>query len=162
MHFHTYDYRHAETILNANLRLKREIESVLTGLDLDFARPHPANGCSAHRQIQQAFLRQGWEGEALVSRRTRKRQFFDLYKERVAIEIELSNRERLYRDYLRFLLAEAEGRIDVGVILLVDYAACTFTTPGMRAPLPQLAQVEDDLRCLRAVVGVPIWVVALH
>ena len=56
----------------------------------------------------------------LVSPRTTKRHYFDLYKDRVAIEIELSNRELLYRDYIRFLLAEADDRLDVGIIVLLD------------------------------------------
>jgi hypothetical protein len=79
----------------------------------------------------------------------------------VAIEIEISNRELLYRDYLRFLLAEAENRIDVGIILLLDYEARYIHPCGMRNGLPRLQDVEDDLRALRSNIGVPIWVVSL-
>jgi len=162
MHFRSYNYRHAESILNANYRLKKEIEQVLSELELEPPRRVPRNGAvPVHRQIQQAFQQRGWEAEVLASRRMRKRHFFDLYKDRVAIEIELSNRELLYRDYLRFLLAEAEGRIDVGMILLADYPDAAFPAGGLRT-LPRLEQVVDDLNCLRGVVGVPLWVVALE
>ena len=162
MRFRTYDYRHAESILNANYRLKKQIERILGHLELSLPRPYVStDGVRPHQQIQQAFRRHGWQTEALVSARTRKRHHFDLYKDRVAIEIELSNRELLYRDYIRFVLAEADERIDVGVLLLLDEDA-RFTHPvGMRNGIPRLEDVAGDLDSLRGVIGVPIWVVAL-
>lgn len=162
MNVRTYDYRHAESILNANHRLKKQIERILTHLELDLPRPYAFSDASRpHRQIQQAFLRHGWQGEVLVSSRTAKRHRFDLYKERVAIEIELSNRELLYRDYMRFHLAESDGRLDVGLILLLDEDARYVHPRGARNGIPRLEDVVDDLRSLRSVIGVPIWVVAL-
>ena len=120
MHLRTYEYRHAESILNANHRLKKEVERILGRMELkvppSYGFRQPRDASCPHSQIQLAFQHQGWKAEALVSPRTAKRHHFDLYKDRVAIEIELSNRELLYRDYLRFLLAEADGRLDVGVI----------------------------------------------
>jgi hypothetical protein len=162
MHYRTFEFRHAESVLNGNLRLKREIERVLINLELDLPRRY-ANHWTLrpHQQIQKAFVRHGWQAEALVSHRTAKRHYFDLQKDRVAIEIELSNRELLYRDYMRFLLAEAENRIDVGVIILLDYEARYIHPCGMRNGLPRLADVEDDLRSLRPAIGVPIWALAL-
>ena len=162
MHFRSYDYRHAESILNSNYRLKKQIERILSDLELDLPRPYaPADGARPHVQIQQAFLRHGWEAEVLVSARTLKRHHFDLYKDRVAIEIELSNRELLYRDYMRFLLAEADGRIDVGILLLLDEDARYAHPAGMRNGIPRLKDVVGDLTSLRTVIGVPIWVVAI-
>ena len=35
LHLRTFEYRHAESILNANHRLKKEIERVLTRLELE-------------------------------------------------------------------------------------------------------------------------------
>jgi len=162
MHFRTWDYRHAESILNANHRLKKQIERILAQLELNLPRPYgPSDAARPHRQIQHAFLRHGWQGEVLVSSRTAKRHRFDLYKDRVAIEIELSNRELLYRDYIRFLLAEGERRIDVGILLLLDEDARYRHPVGMRNGLPRLEDVLGDLNSLRSVVHVPIWVVAL-
>jgi hypothetical protein len=161
MHYRSFEFRNALSILNSNLRLKREIEKVLANLDLDLPRYSNHASSRPHEQIQRAFVRYGWQAEALVSQRTAKRHHFDLLKERVAIEIEISNRELLYRDYLRFLLAEAENRIDVGIILLLDYDARYVHPCGMRNGLPRLADVEDDLNALRHTIGVPIWAVAL-
>lgn len=163
MHFRSHDYRHAESILNANYRLKKQIERVLGNLELNLPRRTYASTDAArpHQQIQQAFRRCGWQTEVLVSSRTRKRHHFDLFKDRVAIEIELSNRELLYRDYIRFVLAEADDRIDVGILLLLDEDARYMHPAGMRNGIPRLEDVAGDLDSLRSVIGVPIWVVAL-
>jgi len=158
----TYSYRHAECILNGNYRLKREMEQILAQLDLE-----PPSRClkldaqSPHRRIQRAFFRRRWQTEVLVSPVTCHRHYFDVYKDRVAVEIETSCRERLYRDYWRFLMAEADGRLDVGVIILLE-ASSDFMYPNAhRGGAPVLEDVMDDLKSLRTVVTVPIWVVAL-
>ena len=165
LHLRTFEYRHAESILNANHRLKKEIERVLARLELElppgYGPRNPRDASRPHRQIQQAFVRHGWKAETLVSPRTTKRHYFDLYKDRVAIEIELSNRELLYRDYIRFLLAEADDRLDVGVIVLLDEDARYAHPAGLRNGLPRLEDVANDLAALRSVIGVPVWVLAV-
>jgi hypothetical protein len=162
MHLRTYEHRHAELILNANFRIKKEIESVLERVELRLPSAHARREVeSPHRQIQRAFLRRRWQGEALVSPRSAKRHYFDAYKDRVALEIELSSRERLYRDYLRFLLAEMDGRIDVGVIIVLDHDARYLHPCGAKNGIPRLEDVADDLTALHSAITVPIWVVAL-
>jgi hypothetical protein len=162
MRIRTFEYRHAESILNANHRLKKEILRTLGDLALDLPRrASHADAARPHQQIQRAFVRNGWESEVLVSPRTSKRHYFDLYKERVAIEIELSNRSLLYRDYIHFYLAEADGRLDVGVILVLDEEARYVHPCGGRNGVPRLEDAADDLNLLRGAIHVPIWVVAL-
>jgi hypothetical protein len=163
MHLRTFAHRHAELILNANHRMKKEIESVLEQLELHSpAGPASRQADSPHRQIQRAFLRRHWQTEALVSRRSAKRHYFDAFKERIALEIELSSRERLYRDYLRFQMAEMDGHIDVGVIVLLGHDVRYVHPCGARNGIPRLEDVADDLRALHAAITVPIWVVALE
>lgn len=161
MHLRTFDYRHAEILLNANHKLKKEVENVLGGLHLQIPRGRDAQVCGPHRQVQRAFVRRGWKGEALVSPHTLRRHYFDLLKQRVAIEIEFSNRELLYRDYMRFLMAQGEGRIDVGVIVMLDAEACYAHPWGGRNGLPRLDDAVDDLTALAHHITVPIWLVAL-
>ncbi len=96
-----------------------------------------------------------------MSPRTSTRHYFDLLKDRVAIEIELSCRERLYRDYFRFALAEKEGRIDVGIILVFNEGMREVHPAGLRNGLLRLEDADDDLTNLRDAIGVPIWVLAL-
>lgn len=162
MRFRTFDYRNAAALLDAGCCLRREIDEILTALELE---PPGRNGCavpSVHAQIQRAFSARGWESEALVSPRTAKRHLFDLYKQRVAIEIELTNRELLYRDYVRFQIAEADDRIDVGVIVLLDRQARLWLPPARAMTLPSVEDVADDLACLRGTLTAPVWVVSLY
>lgn len=162
MLFRSYDYRHAESILNANHRLKKEIESILLALELEPPSAHcKGDPYGPHRQIQRAFLRRRWAGEVIVSPRSNYRHRFDIYKERIAIEIELSSRERLYRDYFRFLMAEMDGRIDVGVIILLDADTHCLLHNGNKNGAPLLEDVIDDLNTMRSTITVPIWVIAL-
>lgn len=162
MRFRTREFRHAESILNTKYRLKKELMRILDGLELEL--PHNGTRSEAfgpHRQVQRAFLRCGWEAEVLVSPRTEHRQYFDLFKDRVAIEIEFSSRERLYRDYLRFQLAEVDDRIDVGVILMLDDEVRFLHPCGLRNGLPRVEDAVDDLKVLHSCVAVPIWLVGL-
>lgn len=166
VHFRSREFRHAESILNTKYRIKKEIVRVLDSLELDVPRNGSRNGsrtdsCGPHRQIQRAFQNQGWEAEVLVSPRTEHRQYFDLYKDRVAIEIEFSSRVRLYRDYLRFQLAEVDNRIDVGVILMLDDDVRFLHPCGLREDLPRLEDAVDDLLALHDCVAVPIWLLGL-
>ncbi len=155
MRLRTFSHRHAESILGANLRLKREIERTLVNLQLD-PRPPFADRNRPHQLIQLAFQRLDWRTEWLVSRHTSRRHFFDLYKDRVAIEIEFSHRDLLYRDYIRFLLAESEDTLDVGILLIPDGHA-----GESRNGFPELEDIADDLNLLRNTILVPIWVIAI-
>lgn len=86
-------------------------------------------------------------------------QRFDLFKERVAIEIEFSRYEFLSRDYLRFLSAYNGDKIDVGV--LITHAESGLARVKQKAVAPSLTRVKADLAWLRGTITVPIWVLAL-
>lgn len=157
MELRTVDYCHAEIILNSNLRLKQEILEILQSVQYawDADTPPP------HRVLQDAFIQRGWKSEVLVSNRTFRRHFFDLYKERVAIELDFSHREMFYRDYLRFLLAEREGMIDVGVIITRDQKLEAHIVEPVSVTRADIQQVRDDLSWLRSWLRTPIWVIGI-
>lgn len=162
MRLRTFDYRHAELILANECGLKAEIEHILSHLQLDtchYIRRQPA---APHRQIQSAFKERGWFAEAAASPFTGARTRFDLSKEGVAIEIETSSREFLYRDYFRFMLAESQGILRVGIIILLDETLRSAEPYAFPAGSPRLADVMYDLRCLNHWISVPIWCVALR
>lgn len=163
MRLRTFDYRHAELILARKCHLKREIEHVLAGLQIDscsyLRRAQPLN---PHRQIQRAFEPFGWFAEAAASPFTGARTRFDLSKEGVAIEIETSSREFLYRDYFRFMLAEAQGILRVGIIILLDNSPGAPYSFASRACCPRLDDVIYDLRLLNPWISTPIWAIALR
>lgn len=157
MEMRTVDYCHAEVLLNANMRLKQEIIEVLQSLNYSWdGREGPP-----HEQVKQAFVDRGWKSEVLVSNRTFRRHYFDLYKERVAIEVEFSQREMFYRDYFRFLLAEREGMIDVAVIITRDLHLEAHTVDSVGPARADIQQVRDDLTWMRNLLRIPIWVIGL-
>jgi len=163
MRLRTFDYRHAELILARKCHLKTEIEYILCRLQLDtcyyIRRGQPV---PPHRQIQRAFAERGWFAEAAASPLTGARTRFDLSKEGVAIEIETSSREFLYRDYFRFMLAESQGILRVGIIILLDNSPGAPYSFAARSNCPRLDDVIYDLHCLSSWISVPIWAVALR
>lgn len=158
MELRTLDYCHAEIILNANLRLKQEIVDVLQTIQCTWKQPEDP----PHRLVKEAFIRRGWKSEVLVSNRTFRRHYFDLYKERVAIEVEFSRREMFYRDYFRFLLAEREGMIDVGVIITRDQSLEAHVVEPLEPSRADIQQVRDDLSWMRTWIRIPIWVIGVR
>ncbi len=106
-----------------------------------------------------AFDSRGWQKEVPVSSDEAHEQRFDLCKERVAIEIEFSRYEFLYRDYLRFLSAYNADKIDVGVLITHGESGLARTKHPSGAP--SLARVQADLAWLRPTITVPIWVIGL-
>ena len=160
MELRTLDFCHAEVILNANFGVKQEILQILQTLNCSWTDP---DADPPHRVIKAAFAARGWRPEVLVSNRTLRRHRFDLYKERVAIELEFSQREMFYRDYFRFLLAEREGMIDVGVIITRD-AGRNLLDPYAVEPLgvrADIQQARDDLSWMRSMVKLPMWVIGV-
>jgi hypothetical protein len=163
MRLRTFDYRHAELILTRKCCLKTEIECILYRLQLDSCyyirrgKPVPP-----HRQIQRAFQEHGWFAEAAASPLTGARTRFDLSKKGVAIEIETSSREYLYRDYFRFMHAESQGILRVGIIILLDKALHAADPHAFSPDSPRLDDVIYDLRILSNWISVPIWTIALR
>ena len=161
MHFSSHSYRHAELILNANYRIRKEIEDILNGLEVEHGeRKGRKSREQPHDIIQKAFVEKGWSKETLISEDVAHKQFFDLYKEKVAVEIEFSRNEFLYRDYFRFLLAYNSGLIDVGVIITLDKKAKEqYKYDTVR---PDLDYAVDDFQWLKPVLAVPISVLGVY
>ena len=161
LNYSTYSYRHAEIILNSKYAIRREIETILKALEVEHGeRKTSKSKVLPHDVIQNAFIKAGWSNEQLVSEDTVRRHYFDLYKERVAIEIEFARNEFLYRDYFRFLLAYNKGMIDVGVIITLDPRA--KESYKYRSVRPDIEYAKDDFQWLMPVLGVPIWVIGVY
>lgn len=155
--FETISYRHADEILNAKLAVRRELESALAAVKGVPVKQGP-DGLTAH--LVSAFKKRDWQTEVPVAENQKHEQRFDLFKERVAVEIEFSRYEFVYRDYFRFLSAYNADKIDVGVLLI-------NADPGQGGRVkhkhvaPSLDRVKDDLAWLRPTLTVPLWIVAL-
>lgn len=150
MNYSEYDFKHATLILHDLLKMKNEIEAILQGVDTRLGRnirPTPS------RVLTDAFVEQGWQTEYLVSERSGNLRF-DLYKNSVAIEIQLTDPADCYNDYLKFLLAYNLERIEVGVEIVYDESV-----KGNN--LPKLQRATNDLNIFRRVISCPIWVIGL-
>lgn len=156
MQFETFSYRHAEEILNSHLAIRRQINDVLSAAKEAPVKQGP-DGLTA--ALMAAFEARGWAKEVPVSDNADHEQRFDLSKDRVAIEIEFSRYEFLYRDYLRFLSAYNTDKIDVGI--LITHAESGLARTKYPSGAPSLARVQADLVWLRPTVTVPIWVIGL-
>ncbi len=163
MRIRTFDYRHAELILTRKCHLKTEFACILSSLQIETRNYlRYSQMYNPHSQIQRAFKERGWFPEAAASPLTGARTRFDLFKEGVAIEIETSSREFLYRDYFRFMLAESQGILRVGIIILLDNSPGAPYSFAARSNCPRLDDVIYDLHCLSSWISVPIWAVALR
>ena len=156
MDFETISYRHAEEILNSKLAIKKELSESLSAVQAVPVKQGPEGLTSA---ICNAFLKKGWSKEVPVSDKQVHEQRFDLFKERVAVEIEFSRYEFLYRDYLRFLSAYNSDKIDVAV--LITSADSGLVRIKYRSIAPSLTRIKDDFAWLRPSLTVPIWVIGL-
>jgi hypothetical protein len=154
--FDTVSYRHAVEILNSKHAVKCEIEEIIKATKSVQVQQGPQGLTTG---LMSAFLSKGWVAEKPVSDKDTHEQRFDLFKERVAIEIEFSRYEFVYRDYFRFLSAYNVDMIDVGV--LITHAASGLTRVKHPGCAPSLTRIKDDFSWLRPSLTVPIWVIAL-
>ncbi|NJM55713.1 MAG: hypothetical protein HC841_07240 [Verrucomicrobiae bacterium] len=156
MQFESFSFRHAEEILNSHLAIKRQINDLLSSAK-DAPVKSGSDGLTSALMV--AFERSGWQKEVPVSPDEAHEQRFDLLKDRVAVEIEFSRYEFLYRDYLRFLSAYNADRIDVGVLITHSQSGLARTKHPSGAP--SITRARADLAWLRPTVTVPIWLIGL-
>ena len=153
-------YRQGEIILGANYRIEKEIKDTLLSLNITHGerKERAPESPDPHKVIVDAFKQRGWV-EYSVSKLLEEEKI-DLFKDRVAIEVEFSRREFLYRDYLRFAWAYNEDRIDVGVIITLSQGAKKhYLYDSVRPDIDYAAKTLDSLK---SVVTVPIWIIGVH
>jgi len=156
LRFSKHNFRFAEEILNSKIALKTEIEDIINDLDID---PFGKDERLPHKVIKKAFLERNWTDEQPISERSKMR--FDLYKERIGIEIETSHVIHTYKDFLKFLVAFNDGKIDVGVEVV--YGDSFVKKHNLRPAKPTMGKVKSDLETLfRPIIPVPIYVIGLE
>jgi len=155
MRYDKYSYRFAEEILNSKLELKKEIEDIIRQID---AKTFQGNEDKPHDIIKRAFINKGWSEEEIISEKIKMKH--DLFKQRIAIEIETSHIVHTYKDYLKFLLSFNEDKIDVGILIV--YSDSYVKKYRLGSDKPKLSKVKKDLNLLRTVVPVPIYVIGLE
>jgi len=74
------------------------------------------------KSIQRIFKKYGWnveepvEGISIMDKAGRWR--YDAYKDKVAVEVELSSRVQVFKDAIKFLIGQAMSQIEVGVVIV--------------------------------------------
>jgi Restriction endonuclease BglII len=154
--FESFSYRHADEILNSKLAIRKEVLAAIASVAETKVQ---AGKEGLGVKITEAFTSRGWKSEVQVAENQEHKQFFDLFKERVAVEIEFSRYEFVYRDYFRFLSAYNTDKIDAGILIIHDDSA--LGRVKHKAIAPSLSRVRDDFAWLRPTLTVPIWVIAL-
>jgi len=129
-------YKDADKILE-NKGLLQEIKSILLSVSkVD------------HSEIQEMFRIWGWHLERYILQKVLWR--WDAYKDKVAVSVELSLIDAVHRDFLRAILANKHGTLDVLV-----YVTSTFGEPKFR-------NVKRDIAIFEEILTVPILLVGLE
>jgi len=100
-----------------------------------------------HIEIQNEFLKKGWEVEKYIFPEVAWK--WDAYKNKVAVSIEFSLIDAVHRDFLRAILAQKRGELDVLV-----YVTSTSKEPKFR-------NVRRDVEIFKEILHVPILLVGL-
>ena len=111
------------------------------------------------KHLRREFASEGWQVNFRFDQNKLYTQYFDFFKDNVAVEIELSRYEFIYRDFIRFLAAYNANKIDVGVII-------TNTKAGLerikcKSSGPSYERVCEELDWLRPTLTVPLWIIGL-
>lgn len=75
-----------------------------------------------NNQVKEIFRSHKWEVEwpvpGISPNDHKGRWKCDAYKDKVAVEVELSNRSQIFKDAFKFLIGEAMNKVEVGVIMI--------------------------------------------
>ena len=100
-----------------------------------------------HKEIQAEFHNRGWSLEKQIF--TETSWAWDAYKDKVAVSVELSLIDAVHRDFLRAILAQKRGDLDVLV-----YVTSTFREPKFH-------NVKRDIEIFDEILNFPILLVGL-
>lgn len=113
-----------------------------------------------------AFLERNWIPEMPIVFSDGKRDFIDLMKDRLAIEMEWSRFEMFFRDFFRFMLLYERKQIDVGIIITYNdeaYARWNGEAKPYKSARASLSKLTDFFSGdYASVVTVPIWCIGIE
>jgi hypothetical protein len=112
------------------------------------------------KHLHREFICEGWQANFQLERGKLHTQYFDFFKNRVAIGIEFSHYEFIYQDFIQFLAAYNADKIDIGVLI-------TNTKKGLsrikyKSSGSSYERVCEELDWLHPTLTVPIWLIGLN
>lgn len=159
MNFTTYSYRFAEEVLNSKLSTKKEIEDIISSINIpndQVSRPR------LNAEFKKEFLKRGWQGEVRLFEEPKEPMAkIDFLKERVGVEVSFSHASFIGIDLLKFQTLSYSNpdldKIDVGVYIV---ATSAFHKDKLKGSI-KFEKVCKYLPHFRNSVQVPIWVIGL-
>lgn len=161
MRFEEYSYRFAEQVLNSKLRIKNEIESIISSIDINsinLSRPE------LNKEFENRFIEKGWESQPQVIKNEKGISAkLDFFKDRVGIEVQLGHSSFIGIDLLKFQTMSYSNldEIDIGVYIV---ATNTFKRKMIRDFKQKwggsltFEKVKKYLPHFRSAIQVPIFV----
>jgi len=117
MRFQTSSYRFAEQVLNSKLATKKEIEDIISSINLGgYSRP------GLNEVFRKQFVEKGWEGQPRIFETvTDIAAKIDYLKNRVGVEVAFSHSSFIGIDLLKFQILSYSNldKIDVGIYITV-------------------------------------------
>ena len=151
MRLQEHEFKHALAVLRAvRPDIEQEVRALLSGLNIPLGRGHRP---TPSEQVVARFAQAGWARDYAFKGGLK----FDLFKDGVAIEVQLSDRRDTYNDLLKFLLAYNLEVIEVGIAIVYgdDCRGRGFEET------PRLSHLRRDLELFRRVIPCPIWAIGL-
>jgi len=114
----TYSFRFAEQVLNSQLALKQEVESVLLDPSIDLQNMSRPN---MNKALDELISTRGWQYQPPVFDEPGDPSAkMDFLKDRIGIEAEFGHASFIGIDLLKFQVASYSGldRIDVGIYIV--------------------------------------------
>lgn len=118
MKFVSWSYRFAEQVLNSNLPIKKEIEEIISSINISeegISRP------KLNEIFKEKFLSKGWKDQPVVfDEKEDPSARIDFFKERIGIEVAFSHSSFLGIDLLKFQTLSYSNldKIDVGIYIM--------------------------------------------
>ena len=165
MRINEFSYRHGKELLQIlHPDTYHEIKSLLEKSP-PFVHGE-IKGKTAKEDLTNIFTACGWIKEEIVTFSSDKKDAIDLYKSKIAIEMEFSRFEMFFRDFFRFMLMYEREAIDVGIIITLDemaYERWHENVKSYRAARASLQRLIDFLTGdYSTIVKVPLYCIGIE
>ena len=165
MRFSEYSHRHGKELLQVlHPQVFEEIQAIL--VELDPFSHGSIKGTTVKQHMTDAFISHGWEKEGRAEFSSNKKDYLDLYKSKIAIEMEWSRFEMFFRDFFRFMLLYERKHIDVGIIITYDemaYQRWEGEAKSYKSARASLQKLTDFLKGdYSTIINVPLCCIGIE
>ena len=165
MRFREFSHYHGKELLETlHPGIAHEVEDILYELE-----PYPhgkKKGETARKYLIESFVKHDWMAHVDISFNTEKTETLDLMKQDVAIEVELSRFEMMFKEFLKFSILYQQKNLDCGILLTFDDEVFSRWLSGVPSHEGVRASLEKARSILNSKYGsaiiAPIWVIGIE